>query len=60
MAIIVGFEEETAEALFEKVELITVHDCEWCMPWRDEMPIRIARGPKLSLQEAWPEFKHFE
>jgi hypothetical protein len=59
-AVFVGFSEETAKALFETVEQVAVHDCEWCMPWRDEMPIRIGRGSKVSFRGAWSEFKHFE
>jgi hypothetical protein len=59
-AVFVGFSEETVQSLFETVEQFTLHDCEWCMPWRDEMPIWIGRGPRTSFREAWPEFRHFE
>lgn len=59
-AVVVGFREETARWLFEDVELFAIHDCDWCMPWRDESPIWIARGQKVSFREAWPELKHFE
>ena len=60
VAVFVGFGEETVKALFETVEQVGVYDCKWCMPWRDETPIRIGRGPKMSFREAWPEFQHFE
>jgi 4-amino-4-deoxy-L-arabinose transferase-like glycosyltransferase len=59
-AVFAGFGEETVRWLFEDVELFTVYDCEWCMPWRDESPIWIARGQKVPFGEAWPELKHFE
>jgi 4-amino-4-deoxy-L-arabinose transferase-like glycosyltransferase len=59
-AVFAGFSEETVRWLFEEVELFTIHDCEWCMPWRDESPIWIARGQKVPFREAWPELKHFE
>jgi 4-amino-4-deoxy-L-arabinose transferase-like glycosyltransferase len=59
-AVFAGFREETVRWLFEEVELFTVHDCEWCMPWRDESPIWIARGQKVPFREAWPELRHFQ
>jgi 4-amino-4-deoxy-L-arabinose transferase-like glycosyltransferase len=60
VAIVAGFGEETLRWLFEEAEPVRVHDCEWCMPWRDEMQIWLARGCKVSFAEAWPELKHFE
>jgi 4-amino-4-deoxy-L-arabinose transferase-like glycosyltransferase len=60
VAVLAGFREETVHWLFEEVELFTVYDCEWCMPWRDESPIWIARGQKLPFREAWPELRHFQ
>ncbi len=47
-------------SLFEQIELARVHDCDWCMRWRDQMPIWIARRPKRPLAEAWPELKFYE
>ncbi len=58
-AVLVGFGEQTVRRLFEEVELVTVHDCDWCMPWRDQSPIWIARRPKAPLGEAWPRLKKF-
>ena len=48
VAIIVGpFSEEGARYYFEEVELARIHDYDWCMPWRDEIPIWVARKPRL-------------
>jgi len=60
VAVVIGFGEETLLQMFETVELVGVHDCEWCMPWRDETPIRVVRGPKVLFQDVWPKFKHYE
>jgi len=30
------------------------------MPWRDEIPIWVARKPKMLWSEAWPELRHYE
>jgi 4-amino-4-deoxy-L-arabinose transferase-like glycosyltransferase len=61
VVIIVGpFSEEGARYYFEEVELARIHDCEWCMPWRDEIPIWLARKPRMRFSEAWPELRHYE
>jgi 4-amino-4-deoxy-L-arabinose transferase-like glycosyltransferase len=60
VAIVLGFNESSLRRLFEEVVLVRVHECDWCMRWRDEMPIWLARGEKISFQDAWPEFKHYE
>ncbi len=60
VAIVAGFGTEMLGAVFEEYELVRTHDCEWCMPWRDEYPLWLARGPKMPLPEIWPEFKHYE
>jgi hypothetical protein len=59
-AVIVGFGEETVRQLFEEVELIVTHDCEWSMPWRDGSPIWLARRQKVTFREAWPYFKNYQ
>ncbi|MFQ5525441.1 MAG: hypothetical protein ACE5GX_04200 [Thermoanaerobaculia bacterium] len=46
--------------LFEEVEQVSVYRCGICMPWRDNAPIYVARGPKADFREYWEEFKHFE
>ncbi|MCP4657165.1 MAG: hypothetical protein GY856_17285, partial [bacterium] len=59
-AIVVGFGEDTLHLLFAEVELSRVHKCDWCMSWRAEMPIWLARGQKVPFRDAWPELKHYE
>jgi hypothetical protein len=59
----IGYGEEDLGDIYESVEQVAVHDCDHCMTWRDEMPIFIARGLKISreaLPAAWEEGKHFE
>lgn len=60
VAIVLGDREERLSELFESVELAAVYDCRFCMPWRDEMPIWIARHPRRPIADIWPEGKHFE
>jgi 4-amino-4-deoxy-L-arabinose transferase-like glycosyltransferase len=60
-AIVMGpFGEETVRWLFDEVKLVRVHDCDWCMTWRDKMPIWLARGQKVLFADAWLRLKHYE
>jgi hypothetical protein len=60
-AIIIGpFGEDMVRAFFEEFELAITHDCDWCMPWRDEVPIWLVRKPKVPFSAAWSELKHYE
>jgi 4-amino-4-deoxy-L-arabinose transferase-like glycosyltransferase len=69
VAVFVGFSEEGPDGrmqpdprlqeLFARVELAHVHRCAWCMAWRDEMPIWIAREPKRPFSELWSELRRF-
>ncbi len=61
--IYIGDDADDLEEIYESVVQVAVHDCEYCMTWRDEMPIGIARGLTLSREEipaAWEEGKHYE
>ncbi len=53
-------EEERLQALFHRVDLFTVHRCQGCMEWRENLPIWIAREPIVLLNEAWPELKFYQ
>jgi len=59
-AIVLGWRREDLERLFTEVTLAGVHDCGYCMPWRDEMPIWIVRGPRVRIADEWEGWKHFE
>jgi hypothetical protein len=60
-AIVIGpFREDTVRRLFDEVKLVRLHDCDWCMTWRDLAPIWLARGQKELFADAWPHLKHYE
>jgi hypothetical protein len=60
VAIVMGNRRERLEELFGDVTLATVHDCNFCMPWRDQMPIWIVRRPLVRIADHWQRWKHFE
>jgi 4-amino-4-deoxy-L-arabinose transferase-like glycosyltransferase len=58
-----GYDAEDIGAMYESISQIAVYDCDYCMTWRDEMPIFIARGLKLTAAElprAWEAAKQYE
>ncbi len=60
VAIVLGDDRESLEALFGEVTESRVHQCGACMPWRNHMPIWIVRKPKVQLADKWPGWKKFE
>ena len=37
-----------------------VHHCQYCMSWRDDAPIDVARGLRVPWRAAWDTTKHYE
>ncbi len=59
----IGYDAEDLGAMYESIEQVAVYDCDYCMTWRDEMPIFIARGLKITRAElgpAWEAAKKYE
>lgn len=55
----VGIPLSRLETLFDDVEQVDMSDCEYCMPDEDNLPIYVGRNPKATLQEIWPQVKHY-
>jgi len=34
--------------------------CDYCMSWRSDMPIWVARGQKVPLSTVWARYRHYE
>jgi hypothetical protein len=60
VAIVLGGRRADLTQVFAEVEQVAIYRCGYCMPWRDEMPIHVAHGPRVRLAEVWPRLKHFE
>jgi len=58
--LVVTRNEERLRELFDQVEPASQIACGYCMPYEDGTPVWIARGPHASLQELWPDLKHFD
>jgi len=60
VVIVVGNNRETLERIYEQVDLAMVHECGLCMPWRNGMPIWVARHPRVDIAALWPDWKFYE
>jgi len=58
--IVIGRGERDLREFFGEVERAHVHRCQWCMPWRDNVPIWVARHPTGRIADKWPEMKHYQ
>jgi len=56
----IGYGTETLGELFDEVTEVRRTTCEYCPAWRRDLPIFIARRPKMPWRESWWRFKHFE
>jgi hypothetical protein len=59
----IGYGAEEIGPMYESVEQVAVYDCDYCMRWRDQMPIYVARGLKLGSDEllpAWEVAKNYQ
>ena len=57
VVIAVALDTELLRESFESVVESGVYGCEYCMAWRTNLPIYLARGPRLTLAELWPEMR---
>jgi hypothetical protein len=48
------------QGVFGEVRLVAKVDCDFCMPYEAENVVFIARRPNISIQDIWPETKHFD
>ena len=58
--IILGGSLEEHQPNFQEVRLASVIDCQYCMPYEDNLPVFICKGIKGDLKSIWAEEKHFE
>ena len=56
----VGFGPRSLEDLFERIEPVGETRTTWGTPWRNGLPIHVARAPKRPFWDAWDRFRHYE
>jgi 4-amino-4-deoxy-L-arabinose transferase-like glycosyltransferase len=58
--IAVGPDPEDLKLLYREYSRVDNVRCEYCMSWRANLPIYVARQPIASLNAFWPKAKHYE
>ncbi|MEN8181274.1 MAG: hypothetical protein ABFS46_01930 [Myxococcota bacterium] len=58
--IAIGVDERFLRDNFEEVRVATIFRCSYCPPVVNELPIHVARRPRRSIAELWPEIGELE
>ena len=59
VVISIGSRLDDLVELFEQVEEAAVIQCDYCMPYENNLPVYICRGLKIPIKEAWRLSKAF-
>jgi hypothetical protein len=57
--IAIGGREEDYRKAFAVVTEVARTQCEFAMPYENDLPIFICRGPQVVLRDIWPRLKHY-
>jgi hypothetical protein len=58
--IAVGANPKNLALLYREYSLVDFVRCDYCMSWRANMPVYVARQPITSMNAFWPRTKHYE
>lgn len=58
--ITVGFLHGEVEQVYDGVARAATITCHYCMPEENDVPVYVARKPKVPIRELWPQTKHYE
>jgi 4-amino-4-deoxy-L-arabinose transferase-like glycosyltransferase len=45
---------------FADVQQVAVSQCQYCMPYENDLPIFLCRGIKVPIEQVWPQTKYFQ
>jgi hypothetical protein len=58
--IILGGEEEEYTDFFARVEQAAIIECDYCMPYENNLPVFICRDRTIGMSKLWESIKHYE
>jgi Dolichyl-phosphate-mannose-protein mannosyltransferase len=58
--ITIGVPRGYVEQVYTDVEKTATVTCRYCMPEESDVPVYVARIPKVPMRELWPQTKHYE
>jgi hypothetical protein len=59
VVVIKGSSVEALSRYYAEVEQVATFDCDYCMPYEDNAPIFVCRGPLMPVEEAWAQLRNF-
>jgi hypothetical protein len=58
--VIKGASVEAISRYYDNVEQVATFNCDYCMPYEDNVPIFVGRDPIISVDEAWARLKNYD
>ena len=60
VVVIAGGPAELWRKHWTDVRAVTVWDCGYCLPGRNQQSVYVARGPRAPMDELWPLLRHYD
>ena len=60
VVIVLGGDRDDLAERFASVELAGVATCDYCIPYERDVPIHVARGLVVPIEELWPLIGHYD
>ena len=60
VVIVLGGQREDLERRFSSVERAATAFCAYCLPYEKDLPVYVARGLAVPLEELWPLLRHYD
>jgi len=58
--IVLGRSGEYLRSAYALVTRVAVVQCDYCLNYENNLPVYVARRPRLPLEELWPQLKHYQ
>ena len=58
--ILLGGERKEYLNHFSRVEQAALVECDYCMPYENNLPVYVCRNKKINISELWGSMKHYE
>ncbi len=59
VVISISVSSKRLQATFSSITQIGINKCQYCTPWVNNLPIYIARDPKVSMRDIWLKLKNY-
>jgi 4-amino-4-deoxy-L-arabinose transferase-like glycosyltransferase len=60
VVITTGAGDRALAATFDRIEQVATITCAYCMPYENQLPVWVARDPKMPGELLWPSMKHYD